>query len=75
LKWKKNKKATGYQIKYVVGSKTKTVKITKNKTLKKTIKKLKKNKTYKVYIRSYKKNSSGTYYSAWSSVKKVKIKK
>lgn len=75
LAWKKNKKATGYQIKYVVGSKTKTVKITKNKTLKKTIKKLKKNKTYKVYIRSYKKNSSGTYYSAWSSVKKVKIKK
>nr|MCR5397839.1 hypothetical protein [Lachnospiraceae bacterium] len=75
LKWKKNKKATGYQIKYVVGSKTKTVKITKNKTLKKVIKKLKKNKTYKVYIRSYKKNSSGTYYFAWSSVKKVKIKK
>lgn len=75
LQWKRNKKATGYEIKYVLGSKTKTVKIKNNKTLKTTIKKLKKNKTYKVYIRSYKKNSSGTFYSAWSSVKKVKIKK
>lgn len=75
LNWKKNKKASGYQIKYVDGSKSKTVNIKSNKTLKKVIKKLKKNKTYKVYIRSYKKNSSGIYYSAWSSAKKIKIKK
>ena len=75
IQWKKNAKATGYEIKYVLGDKTKTAKIKNKKTLKTTIKKLKKNKTYKVYIRSYKKNSSKTYYSAWSSVKKVKIKK
>ena len=75
IQWKKNAKATGYEIKYVLGDKTKTVKIKNKKTLKTTIKKLKKNKTYKVYIRSYKKTSSGTCYSTWSSVKKIKIKK
>lgn len=75
MKWKKNKKATGYQIKYVTGKQTKTVKITNNKILNKVVKKLKKNKTYKVYIRSYKKSSFGTSYSAWSLAKKIKIKK
>lgn len=75
IKWKKNSKSTGYQIKYVTGkSKAKTVKASsKDKT--KTISKLKKGKTYKVRIRSYKKVSNVTYYSAWSKQKSVKIKK
>ena len=73
IKWKKNSKSTGYQIRYVTGkSKAKTVKAS-SKT--KTISKLKKGKTYKVRIRSYKKVSNVTYYSAWSKQKSVKIKK
>lgn len=75
IKWTKNPKSTGYQIKYVTGkSKAKTVKAS-SKAKTKTISKLKKGKTYKVRIRSYKKVSNVTYYSAWSKQKSVKIKK
>ena len=76
---KKVSGADGYQIQYSTskkfakGNKTKT--ISKNKTTSYTIKKLKKKKTYYVRIRTYKKVSGKTYYSGWSSVKKVKIKK
>ena len=79
VKWKKNTAGNGYQIQYSTskkfakGNKTKT--ISKNKTTSYTIKKLKKKKTYYVRIRTYKKVSGKTYYSGWSSVKKVKIKK
>ena len=79
VKWKKNTAGNGYQIQYSTskkfakGNKTKT--ISKNKTTSYTIKKLKKKKTYYVRIRTYKKVSEKTYYSEWSSVKKVKIKK
>ena len=79
VKWKKNTAGNGYQIQYSIskkfakGNKTKT--ISKNKTTSYTIKKLKKKKTYYVRIRTYKKVSEKTYYSEWSSVKKVKIKK
>ena len=75
LTWKKNSKASGYQIKYVTGKTTKTITIKKNSTIKYTITKLKKNKTYKVYIRAYKKVSGKTYYSLWSSAKSKKITK
>lgn len=75
IKWTKNSKSTGYQIKYVTGkSKAKTVKAS-SKAKTKTISKLKKGKTYKVRIRSYKKVSNVIYYSAWSKQKSVKIKK
>ena len=79
VKWKKNTAGNGYQIQYSTskkfakGNKTKT--ISKNKTTSYTIKKLKKKKTYYVRIRTYKKVSGKTYYSGWSSVKKVKINK
>lgn len=79
IKWAKNTAGNGYQIQYSTskkfakGNKTKT--ISKNKTTSYTIKKLKKKKTYYVRIRTYKKVSGKTYYSEWSSVKKVKIKK
>ena len=79
VKWKKNTAGNGYQIQYSTskkfakGNKTKTIR--KNKTTSYTIKKLKKKKTYYVRIRTYKKVSEKTYYSEWSSVKKVKIKK
>ena len=57
-----------------VNKPTKPAKVTV-KTTSYTIKKLKKKKTYYVRIRTYKKVSGKTYYSGWSSVKKVKIKK
>ncbi len=75
VKWKKNAKATGYQVKYVTGSTSKTVTITKNTTLSRVIKSLVKGKAYKVYLRSYKKVSGVNYYSAWSAAKSVKITK
>lgn len=75
LKWKKNTKASGYEIKYVTGNKTKTVKITKASTISKTISKLKKKKSYKVTIRSFKTLDKKKYYSAWSKSKTIKIKK
>lgn len=75
VKWQKNTKATGYQIKYVTGSVAKTATIKKNSTTKTILKSLKKNKTYKVYVRTYKSASGTKYYSAWSAAKSVKVKK
>ena len=79
INWKKNTAGQGYQIQYSTNNKfaksntTKT--ISKNKTTSYTVSKLTKNKTYYVRIRTYKKVSGKTYYSGWSSVKKVKITK
>lgn len=78
VKWKKNTVGSGYQIEYATNKKftgKKTVKISKNKTTSTTVKKLKKKSTYYVRIRTYKTVSKKTYYSSWSSVKSVKIKK
>ena len=71
----KNSKASGYQIRYVTGSKTKTVTVIKAATVKKVLTKLTKGRTYKIYVRAYKKVSDKTYYSAWSSAKSVKVTK
>ena len=75
LKWSKNSKATGYQIKMVTGSKTFTAKVTKNSTTKVVVSSLKKGATYKAYIRSYITVGGTTYYSKYSSAKSVKVKK
>ena len=78
VKWKKNTKQTsGYQIQYSTSKnfkKTKkTVTVSKNKTTKTNIKKLKKKKYY-VRIRTFKKVSGKKYYSAWSKAKNIKVK-
>lgn len=80
--WKKDTKATGYQIQYSTNSKmksAKTVRIKKNTTYKQTIKKLKKGKKYYVRVRSYKtvkvNGKSVTVYGSWSKVKSVKVRK
>ncbi|MBQ0037935.1 MAG: bacterial Ig-like domain-containing protein [Clostridiales bacterium] len=75
VKWNKNSSATGYQVKYVKGDTTKTVKITSNATLSKVLSSLTKGSTYKVYVRSYKTVGSTTYYSAYSAYKSVKVVK
>jgi len=77
--WKKDAKVTGYQIWYSTDKKVsksvKKVTVTKYKTIKKAVKKLKAKKTYYVKIRSYKTVSKVKYYSAWSTIKKIKTKK
>ena len=74
VKYKKQTSGTGYEIQYSTSSKfksAKTVKISKNKTVSKTVKKLKSKKTYYVRVRVTKGSS---YKSNWSSAKKVKVK-
>lgn len=75
VKWAKNASATGYEVKYVTGTTTKTVKITSASTVSKVISSLSKGKTYKIYLRAYKTVSGKTYYSNWSAAKSIKITK
>ena len=76
LKWKKAAGAKTYTIQYSTSKKfakkqTKTKDTTKQNI---TLKNLKSKKRYYVRIRAYKKSGSKTLYSAWSSIKSVKIK-
>ncbi len=78
VKWAKNKKASGYEIAYATAKSFKGSKITNVSGGKKTsgtIKKLTKGKKYFVRVRSYKKSGKVKYYSAWSNVKNLKVKK
>lgn len=72
--WKKDSNITGYQLKYTVGSTSKTVTIKKNATVKYVIKNLTKGKTCTVRIRGYRTVGGKTYYSVWSSAKKTVVK-
>ena len=78
LKWGKNAKAQGYKIEYALKSNfsdAKSVSVTKNSIVTKTIGSLVKGKTYFVRICSYKKIGSAYSYSMWSATKKIKITK
>ena len=69
---------SGYEIQYSLKKDMKSAKtknVSKAKTTKLTVKKLKAKKTYYVRIRSYIKSGSKKYYSDWSKVVKVKTKK
>lgn len=73
--WKKLTRAKGYQICYSTSKKWKNKKLkllTKNKAV---IKNLKKKKTYYFRVRAYRLEGTKKVYGAWSSVKKIKIKK
>lgn len=77
LTWKKVSNATGYEVYQSVKKNTgyKKIKtVTKNKTITYKAGKLKKKKTYYFKIRTYRKAGGTTYYGAFSSVKKIKIK-
>ena len=74
LKWKKDSKASGYEVVYSYNGKNKKVDIKKNNVTSTTIKKLKRRKTYSVKIRSYKKVSGKKIYGEYSKVMKVKVK-
>lgn len=78
MTWQKDKTATGYEIYYSTKDTfakkyRKTITITKNKTITKTVKNLKTGKTYYVKVRSYKKVGSKKVYSDWSNVSTVTI--
>ena len=76
VRWKRDSKATGYQITYAQNKKfkkSKSITISKNKTVKKTVKKLKAKKTYYVKIRTYKKVGKMKIYGAYSKTRKVKV--
>ena len=76
--WKKNTKVTGYQVQYSTSSKfksAKTVTVKGCKNTSKTITKLTKNKKYYVRVRTYKTVGKVNYYSGWSNVKSITIKK
>ena len=78
VKWKKNAAGSGYQIQYSTAKNfkgAKTVTIKKNKIVTKTIGGLKKGKKYYVRVRTYKAVGKLKFYSGWSTVKKVAIKK
>ena len=73
--WKKLTGAKGYQICYGTSKKWKNKKqklVSKNKAV---IKDLKKKKTYYFRVRAYRLEGPKKVYGAWSSVKKIKIKK
>lgn len=81
--WKKQSKQTsGYQLQYSTNKKfaksVKTSSISKNTTVKKTVKKLSAKKTYYVRVRTYKNVKVGKktvkLYSGWSNIKTVKTK-
>ncbi|MBO5523044.1 MAG: fibronectin type III domain-containing protein, partial [Roseburia sp.] len=79
VKWKKDAKASGYQITYSTSkkftkAKTKSVAVKSYKTTSKTISKLKKGKTYYVKVRAYKTVNGKKIYGTYSAVKKIKIK-
>lgn len=74
--WNKSSICTGYQINYAANKQfkgAKTVGVTNNQTLNKTIRNLQKNKTYFVRIRTYKKIGKKKFYSSWSTVKSIKF--
>ena len=79
--WKKlTTQTTGYQIQYSTSSKftaktTKTATVKSNKTTAKTFSKLKGKKRYYVRIRTYKAVGKTNYYSSWSVVKSIVVKK
>lgn len=78
VKWTRNSKTNGYQVQYSLKKNfkgAKSVKAVKNRIVSKVISKLTKGKVYYVRVRAYKKVGGQTYYSAWSTVKKVRIRK
>ena len=79
LSWKANRYATGYEIQYSTNKSFRSGVIKKavsrTSTTRYKISSLKKGKTYYIRIRTYKKTGGKKYYSSWSKVKSVRIRK
>ena len=77
VRWKKGVGGVGYELQYAMKksfSGARKVKISKNATVRRTLKGLKAGKTWYVRIRAWKKVDGKTYYSAWSGAKSAKVK-
>lgn len=76
--WAKVSGVKGYQIQYSSDKKfkknNKSVTVTKQKTTKASVKKLKSKKKYYVRVRTYKTVNGKKIYSSWSKVKSIKTK-
>uniref|UniRef100_UPI0039F4CC33 leucine-rich repeat domain-containing protein n=1 Tax=Zhenpiania hominis TaxID=2763644 RepID=UPI0039F4CC33 len=76
--WKRDTKATGYQVVIAQNKKfrkaKKTALIKKNKTTSRTFKKLKSRKNYYYKVRAYKQVGKTKIYGSYSKVKKVKVR-
>lgn len=75
VRWKKAVGVSGYQIQYAASRSMRGSRTVSASALTRTLSGLKKGSTYYVRIRAYKKVSGKTYYSTWSSVKNVKVRK
>jgi hypothetical protein len=81
--WKKDSKASGYQIQCAANKKftknCKTIDVTQNTTTKDTFEKIKKKTKYYVRVRSYKKvkknGKTSIIYGSWSRIKVISSKK
>lgn len=76
VKWRKDKRATGYQIRYSTNSrfkKAKTMWIKKKSRTSAKLKKLRPGQRYYVKVRSYKKSGKTKVYGSYSRVKRRKI--
>ena len=79
-KWvRKTAQTTGYQLQYSIGktfaSGKKTVTVTRNSKVSRTVTKLKARKKYYVRVRTYKTVNGKRFYSKWSKVKTVTTRK
>lgn len=78
LTWKRDKKATGYQVMIATDKKFKKNKkiatIKKNTTVSKTFTKLKRKKVYYAKARAYKQVGKTKIYGAYSKIKKARVK-
>ena len=78
VKWSKNTKTTGYQIQYATNSKftnSKKINVKGSATLYKTLSSLTKGRRYYVRVRCYKIINGKYYYSTYSNIKSITIKK
>ncbi len=76
LRWKKNGKGSGYQIRYAFSEKfqkSRNVTVKGKKNARWTLRHLKKGRIY-VQVRSYKKKDGKKYYSVWSKTKKISVR-
>ena len=74
VKWKKAGKGDGYELRFQRGKTIKKVNVKNVGTVQQTVK-LQQAGTYEVSIRSYKKSGGTVWYSVWSNIKKVTVKK
>ncbi len=78
IKWSKVNEATGYIVSYATNSRftsAKSYTYKTNTTVKKVINSLRKGRKYYVRVRSYTTVDGQNYYSAWSPVRSITIKK